>query len=72
MTLVIRALSDVVAALSRRLALWAAANAPLVLLDPPTTSIPTEIETLWDQGADQDQGLQWLVNELIESIGDSG
>jgi len=29
-----------------------------------------EIEMLWDQGEDRDQGLQWLVNELAESIGD--
>jgi DNA-binding transcriptional LysR family regulator len=65
-------LSDMVAMLPRRLALWAAANAPLALLDPPSTSITTEIEMLWDQGADQDQGLQWLVNELAESIGDLG
>jgi DNA-binding transcriptional LysR family regulator len=65
-------LSDMVAMLPRRLALWAAANAPLALLDPPTTSTTTEIEMLWDQGADQDQGLQWLVNELAESIGDLG
>jgi hypothetical protein len=55
--------SDMVAMLPRRLALWAAANAPLALLDPPTTSITIEIEMLWDQSADQDQGLQWLVNE---------
>jgi DNA-binding transcriptional LysR family regulator len=64
--------SDMVAMLPRRLALWAAANAPLALLDPPTTSITIEIEMLWDQSADQDQGLQWLVNELAESIGDLG
>ena len=63
---------DMVAMLPRRLALWAAANAPLALLDPPTTSITIEIEMLWDQSADQDQGLQWLVNELAESIGDLG
>jgi DNA-binding transcriptional LysR family regulator len=65
-------LSDMVAALPRRLALWAAAHAPLVLLDPPYKSMVVEIEMLWDQGADQDQGLQWLVSELAESIGDVG
>jgi DNA-binding transcriptional LysR family regulator len=64
--------SDMVAMLPRRLALWAAANAPLALLDPPTRSVTIEIEMLWDQSADQDQGLQWLVNELAESIGDLG
>jgi DNA-binding transcriptional LysR family regulator len=65
-------LSDMVAMLPRRLALWAAAHAPLTLLDPPYTSITTEIEMLWVEGADQDEVLQWLVNELAESIGDVG
>jgi len=63
-------LSDMVAMLPRRLALWAAAQAPLALLDPPYPSITIEIEMLWNQGADQDRGLQWLVNELADSIGD--
>jgi len=65
-------LSDMVATLPRRLALWAAAHAPLALLDLPYASMTVDIETLWDQGADQDQGLQWLVSELAESIGDVG
>jgi DNA-binding transcriptional LysR family regulator len=65
-------LSDMVATLPRRLALWAAAHAPLALLDLPYKSMTVEIEMLWDQGADQDQGLQWLVSELAESIGDVG
>ncbi len=64
-------LSDMVATLPRRLALWCAAHAPLALLDLPYQSMTVDIEMLWDQGADQDQGLQWLVNELAESIGDS-
>ena len=63
-------LSDMVAMLPRRLALWAAAHAPLTLLDPPYTSITIEIEMLWVEGAAQDEGLQWLLNELVESIGD--
>lgn len=65
-------LSDMVAMLPRRLALWAAALAPLSLLDPPYPSVAVDIEMLWDQGADEDQGLQWLVNELAESIGNVG
>jgi DNA-binding transcriptional LysR family regulator len=65
-------LSDMVAMLPRRLALWAAAHAPLALLDPPYRSITIEIEMLWVEGADQDEGLQWLLNELVESIGDLG
>jgi DNA-binding transcriptional LysR family regulator len=65
-------LSDMVATLPRRLALWAAAHAPLALLDLPYKSMTVDIEMLWDQGADQDHGLQWLVSELAESIGDLG
>jgi DNA-binding transcriptional LysR family regulator len=65
-------LSDKVAMLPRRLALWAAAHAPLAWLDPPYTSIAIEIEMLWVERADQDGGLEWLVNELAESIGDVG
>jgi DNA-binding transcriptional LysR family regulator len=65
-------LSDMVAMLPRRSALWAAAHAPLALLDPPHTSIAVEIEMLWVEGADQDEGLQWLLNELADSIGDLG
>jgi len=62
-------LSDMVAMLPRRLALWAAS---LALIDPPYRSITIEIEMLWVEWADQDEGLQWLLNELVESIGDLG
>ena len=65
-------LSDMVAMLPRRLAFWAAAHAPLALLDPPYVSITIEIEMLWPEGADQDEGLQWLLSELAESIRDLG
>jgi len=65
-------LSDMVTTLPRQLALWAAAHAPLALLDLPHQSMEVDIEMLWDQAADQDQGLQWLVNELAESMGDVG
>jgi DNA-binding transcriptional LysR family regulator len=65
-------LSDMVATLPRRLALWTAANAALALLDLPYKSMTVEIEMLWDQRADQDYGLQWLVSQLAESFGDPG
>ena len=65
-------LSDMLAKLPRRLALWAAAHAPLSLLDPPYPSIAIDIEMLWDQGSDHDQAIQWLVNELAECMGDVG
>jgi DNA-binding transcriptional LysR family regulator len=65
-------LSDMVAMLPRRLAFWAAAQAPLTLLDPPYTSIAIEIEMLWVEGADQDERLRWLRNELADFIEDLG
>jgi DNA-binding transcriptional LysR family regulator len=63
-------LSDMVAILPRRLALWAAAYAPVALLDPPYTSITIEIEMLWVEGADKDGSLRWLRNELADCTGD--
>jgi DNA-binding transcriptional LysR family regulator len=63
-------LSDMLAKLPRRLALWAAAHAPLSLLDPPYPPVAIDIEMLWHQGGDDDHGIQWLVNELAESICD--
>jgi DNA-binding transcriptional LysR family regulator len=65
-------LSDMLAKLPRRLALSAAAHAPLSLLDPPYPSVAIDIEMLWHQDSDDDQGIQWLVNELAECIGDVG
>ena len=65
-------LSDMIAMLPRRLALWAAAHAPVTLLDPPYKSITMEIEMLWAERADEDGGLRWLRNELADCIGDLG
>jgi DNA-binding transcriptional LysR family regulator len=65
-------LTDMVTTLPRRLALRAAAHAPLVLLDLPYTSRTVEIEMLWNQSRNQDRGLPWLVNELAPSIVDCG
>jgi DNA-binding transcriptional LysR family regulator len=65
-------LSDMLAKLPRRLALWAAAHAPLSLLDLPYPSVPIDIEMLWHQGGADDHGIQWLVNELVECIGNVG
>jgi DNA-binding transcriptional LysR family regulator len=65
-------LSDMLAILPRRLAMWVAANAPLSLLEPPSPSVAVDIELLWDQSAEEDRGLQWLVTQLIESVGDVG
>src|SRR5271165_5310566 len=48
-------LSDMLAKLPRRLALSAAAHAPLSLLDPPYPSVAIDIEMLWHQDSDDDQ-----------------
>jgi DNA-binding transcriptional LysR family regulator len=64
--------SDMLAMLPRRIARWAAAQAPLTLLEPPYKSITIEIEMLWVERADQDEPLRWLRNELANSIGDLG
>jgi DNA-binding transcriptional LysR family regulator len=63
-------LSNMLAILPRRLAMWVAANAPLSLLEPPCPSVAVDIEMLWDQSADEDRGLHWLMKQLAESVGD--
>ena len=65
-------LSNMLAILPRRLAMWVAANAPLSLLEPPSPSVAVDIEMLWDQSADEDRGLKWLMKQLAESVGDFG
>jgi DNA-binding transcriptional LysR family regulator len=63
--------TDMVAVLPRRLARLAAANASIALLDLPYPSTKLKIEVVWHQRADHDQALQWLLNEAVESIGDT-
>ena len=46
----------------------AAANASIALLDLPYPSAKLKIEAVWHQRADHDRGLQWLLNEVVESI----
>jgi DNA-binding transcriptional LysR family regulator len=62
--------TDMVAVLPRRLARLAAANASIALLDLPYLTPKLKIEVAWHQRADHDPGIQWLLNELVESIGD--
>ena len=62
--------TDMVAVLPRRLARVATASASIALLELPYPSTKLKIEVVWHQRADHDQGLQWLLNELVESIGD--
>jgi DNA-binding transcriptional LysR family regulator len=63
-------MSDMVAIVPRRLASWAAANAPLFMLDPPYPAVAIEIEMVWRQTSDGDHIIRWLLNELIASVGD--
>jgi DNA-binding transcriptional LysR family regulator len=62
--------TDMVATLPRRLALWTAAHFPLVWLDLPYTPKTVDIEMVSDQSADRDKGLRWLIDELAASIDD--
>jgi hypothetical protein len=32
--------------------------------------VAVDIEMLWDQSADEDRGLHWLMKQLAESVGD--
>ena len=61
-------LTDMVAILPRRLARLAAADAGIGLLDLPYPSPRLEIEMLWHPRADYDQGLQWLLSELVSAV----
>jgi hypothetical protein len=49
--------------------LWAAANAPLFLLDPLYPAVAVEIEMVWDQTSDEDHTIRSLLNELVASVG---
>jgi DNA-binding transcriptional LysR family regulator len=60
--------TDMVATLPRRLALWAAAHFPLVLLDLPYTPITVDVEMVSHHSADRDKGLQWLIDEVAASM----
>jgi DNA-binding transcriptional LysR family regulator len=60
--------TDMVAILPRRLACLAAANAGIALLDLPYPSPKLQIEMVWHQRADYDQGLQWLLSELVVAV----
>jgi DNA-binding transcriptional LysR family regulator len=59
--------TDMVATLPRRLALWLVAQTPIVLLDLPYLPITVDVEMVWHQRADRDEGFQWLRHELALS-----
>jgi DNA-binding transcriptional LysR family regulator len=57
--------TDMLATLPRRIALWTVAHFPLVLLDLRYKPKTVEIEMVRDQSTDQDNGLEWLIDELV-------
>jgi len=62
--------TDMVAKLPHRLALWLTAHTQVVLLDLPYSPMTADVEMVWHQRANQDTGLQWLTQELVSSVGD--
>jgi DNA-binding transcriptional LysR family regulator len=62
--------TDLVATLPRRLALWLKAQAQVELLDLPYAPITVDVEMVWHQRANRDKGLQWLTQELVSSTAD--
>jgi len=60
--------TEMVAILPRRLACLAAASSGIGLLDLPYPSPRLEIEMVWHPRADYDQGLQWLLSELVGAV----
>jgi hypothetical protein len=62
--------TDMVAKLPHRLALWLTAHTQVVLLDVPYSPMTVDVEMVWRQRANRDMGLQWLVQELAASAAD--
>jgi DNA-binding transcriptional LysR family regulator len=62
--------TDMVAKLPHRLALWLTAHTQVVLLDVPYSPMSVDVEMVWHQRANRDMGLQWLVQELAASAAD--
>jgi DNA-binding transcriptional LysR family regulator len=59
--------TDMVATLPHRLAQWLMTQTQVVLLDLPYSPITVDIEMVWHHGAQRDQGLQWLIQQLVAS-----
>jgi len=62
--------TDTVATLPRRLALWLMAQTKVELLDLPYSAITVDVEMVWHQRANRDKGIQWLTQELVSSTAD--
>jgi DNA-binding transcriptional LysR family regulator len=62
--------TDMVAKLPHRLALWLTAHTQVVLLDLPYSPITADVEMVWHQRANRDRDLQWLTQQLAACAGD--
>ena len=62
--------TDMVATLPRRLALWLTNQTQVVLLDLPYSPMAVDVEMVWHRRAESDQGLQWLIQQLVASAAD--
>jgi DNA-binding transcriptional LysR family regulator len=59
--------SDMVATLPRSIALREARREPIAVLDLPYDPLRVTVEAVWHQRSDQDAGLQWLANEVLQA-----
>jgi DNA-binding transcriptional LysR family regulator len=62
--------SDMIAMLPLRLARQAVAQGGLVMLDGALETGSIEIEVAWHLRSDSDQGVTWLLNEVVEACGE--
>ncbi len=60
--------SDMVATLPRRLAITAAGQGTIVVLDLPYEPLAVPVEAVWHQRSDQDPGIQWLIDALTQAL----
>ena len=58
--------TDMVATLPERLARQAVESGSVVILDLPYEPLTVPVEIIWHYRADQDAGLRWLIDELID------
>ena len=56
--------TDMIATLPRRVAVREASREPLAILDLPYEPLKVEIECVWHERGEHDQGIQWLAREI--------
>ena len=59
--------TDMVATLPRRLAVWLAQRNPIVLLELPYKPITVDIEMVWHARLARDRGFRWVRDALASS-----